>query len=130
MDSAEPKPAIVRLTGVYDANGSLAGELSYWVGARLGRRHCSLCDVTHGLFRAKSQWSDLASQLPVPFEAVHLDERDPDVAEASQGREPCVVASYEDGTAGIVVTAVELEACDSNPQALFGLLEQAAQQTE
>ena len=42
---------IVRLIGVYDANGTLSGELAYWIGARLGRRHCSLCDITHGSVR-------------------------------------------------------------------------------
>ncbi|GDX28913.1 hypothetical protein LBMAG13_13430 [Actinomycetes bacterium] len=29
-----------QLIGVYDADATLWGEISYWVGARLGVRHC------------------------------------------------------------------------------------------
>jgi hypothetical protein len=42
--------------GVYDADATLWGELSYWVGARLGVRHCALCEVTHGLVRRNAEW--------------------------------------------------------------------------
>ena len=56
---------IVKLTGVYDANGSLPGELAYWVGARLGVRHCALCEITHGLVRAKPEWHQARDELPV-----------------------------------------------------------------
>jgi hypothetical protein len=112
----------VRLTGVYDANGSLSGELSYWIGARLGRRHCALCDVTHGLLRAKPEWIQLADQLPVEFKAVHLDERDPAVKEASRNRVPCVVATFDDDTARVVIESDEIEACEGSPQRLFELL--------
>ncbi len=48
----DPVRHVVRLIGVYDADGTLRGELGYWVGARLGRRHCSLCDITHALRRS------------------------------------------------------------------------------
>ena len=39
--------AVRELIGVYDADATLWGEVSYWVGARLGQRHCSLCDIMH-----------------------------------------------------------------------------------
>lgn len=42
-------PTLQRLVGVYDADGTVLGELSYFVKARLGRAHCSLCDITHGV---------------------------------------------------------------------------------
>ena len=42
--------------GVYDADGTIVGEVSYWIGARLGRTHCSLCELTHGLFTVKREW--------------------------------------------------------------------------
>ena len=53
---AAPTQRIVRLVGVYDADSTLRGELSYWVGARLGRRHCSLCKITHGSVRQRPEW--------------------------------------------------------------------------
>ena len=34
------------LIGVYDADATIIGEISYWIGARLGIRHCSLWAFT------------------------------------------------------------------------------------
>jgi len=116
----------MRLTGVYDANGSLSGELAYWVGARLGRRHCALCDITHGLIRARPEWLRLQSQLPVEFTAVHLNEREPVVADVSHDRAPCVVAVFDDGSAEVVIDRDGLEACGGNPENFFQLLLKAS----
>jgi hypothetical protein len=126
MDPPDSSRSIMRLTGVYDANGSLSGELAYWVGARLGRRHCALCDITHGLIRERPEWLRLQGQLPVEFTAVHLDEREPVVADASHGRAPCVVAVVDDGSAEVVIYRDELEACGGDPQSLFELLSQVS----
>ena len=49
-------PPIVRLTGVYNAKGSLLGEVRYAVGRRLGRSHCALCEITHGRVRETAAW--------------------------------------------------------------------------
>ena len=48
---------------MYDADHTLIGEVSYWVGARLGRRHCALCDITHGLFTPKRDWTECRASL-------------------------------------------------------------------
>ena len=48
VPDATPTDRLARLVGVYDADGTPWGEVAYWVGARLGRRHCSLCEITHG----------------------------------------------------------------------------------
>jgi hypothetical protein len=117
-----PEVEITRLTGVYDADGTLSGELTYWIGARFGRRHCALCDITHGLVRPKAEWTRLADELPVEFTAVHLDERDPVVERASRGRVPCVVAEFDDGSAEVLIGSEELEACGGEPERFFDLL--------
>jgi hypothetical protein len=114
---------VTSLVGVYDADGSLRGEISYWIGARFGRRHCALCDVTHGTFREKPEWAAVCEGLDVPFDAVHLDERDPLIAEASRGHEPCVVAVRADGSGEVAVTREELERCEGDPARLAELLE-------
>ena len=124
--SGEPRSSIVAFTGVYDADGTLAGELRYWVGAHVtGTAHCALCEITHGTFREKSRWRERAAGLPAPFEAVHLDERSPEVRAASEGHEPCVVALRADGSAEVVLDAGELEAMDGNPEALARALTDA-----
>ena len=88
---------VTRLTGVYHADGSILGELKYVAGTLVGRAHCPLCDITHGRVREKARWRAERERLPVPFTAVHLDERSPAEAAASDGRTPCVLAHTDAG---------------------------------
>jgi hypothetical protein len=113
--------SIRRFVGVYHASGTVIGELSYWIGARLGRAHCSLCDITHGRVREKAEWRACRDQLPVPFETVHLDERWPELEAVTEGRTPCVVADTDDGLA-IVLGPDELASFDGSPHALSAAL--------
>ena len=122
--NAQPPAEVLSLTGVYHADGSLLGELRYVIGARLGRAHCSLCDITHGALREKQQWRDERDRLELAFNVVHLDERSPAESDASDGLTPCVLAHT---TAGVQVLlgAVELEACDGDPALLREAIEHA-----
>lgn len=113
---------LVRLIGIYDANGSLPGEIAYWVGARLGTRHCALCEITHGVFREKSEWRECRAGLAVPFESLHLDEIPPEMAAVVAGSTPCVVAERADGSFEIVIDREQLEACDGRPERLAALV--------
>ena len=115
---------VLRLTGVYDAAGSLVGELSYLAGRTFGRRHCALCDITHGRVREKPAWRAERRRLPVPFTAVHLDERAADERAASEGQEPCVLA-HTAGGVYVLVSRDELERCAGDPQLLVDALERA-----
>ena len=90
-------PQIIRLHGVYDADGTMRGEVAYWIGARLGRRHCSLCDITHGAVREKSEWQECRIGLPVPFDMHHRDDQPDAVRAAVAGVVPVVVAETEVG---------------------------------
>ena len=110
---------VASLVGIYDADGTLAGEVRYWVGAHLtGTAHCALCDITHGLFREKEKWREAARGLPVPFEAVHLDERSPAIQKASEGRTPCVLAVRTDGSIDLLLGPEALEAMGGEPSRL------------
>jgi hypothetical protein len=113
--------AVRELIGVYDADARLWGEVSYWVGARLGQRHCSLCDITHGLFTPKPQWRDCAAALPVPFATYHRNDQPDDVRACIGDRLPAVVARTDDGVR-MFVDSDELETCHGDPRALFELL--------
>jgi hypothetical protein len=63
-------PDTVReLIGVYAADGTPLGEARYWIGARLGRTHCALCEITHGLFTERADWRRCRDQLEVGFRA-------------------------------------------------------------
>lgn len=112
------------LVGVYDADGTLRGELTYWVGARLGRTHCSLCDITHGTFREKGEWQTCRAGLPVPFATFHRNDQ-PDAVRAALGnRAPAVVAETDDGIVPLL-DGTELDACGGSPEALVGAIEDA-----
>ncbi len=121
-------PSPVReLVGVYAADGTVWGELSYWVGARLGRAHCALCDITHGTFREKDEWRACRADLPIPFQAVHRDDMPDDVASAV-GELPAVVGRTDDGVI-LVLGPAALAACDGAPRALVDAIESALART-
>jgi hypothetical protein len=115
---------IRRLVGVYDADGTLRGEVAYWIGARLGRRHCALCDITHGSAREKAEWAQCRMGLPVPFDTYHRNDQPEAVRDALGGMLPAVAA---DTDAGIVVLLgrAELDACGGRPETLVVAIEDA-----
>lgn len=116
---------IVRLIGVYDADGTLRGELAYFIGARLGRAHCSLCDITHGLVRAKPQWQRGRDALPVPFDTFHRDDQPEAVRVATGDAAPVVVAETGAGIVPLLDDAA-LVACDGSVDALLDAVRAAA----
>lgn len=113
-----------RLIGVYNAEGSLRGELAYVVGSRFGRAHCALCDITHGALRQRASWKDCRTSLPVPFDTYHLDDQPAPVRVAIAGHAPAVVAETELGLT-VLLGPDQLERCESSPAALRAALEQA-----
>ena len=121
MDS----PGVRRVVGVYDADHTLLGEAAYWVGARLGRRHCALCDITHGLFTAKREWTECRNQLPYTFDTYHRDDQPGTVRAALLGRAPAVAAELGDGSVVPLLDAAELESCEGDVQRLIAAVEAA-----
>lgn len=115
---------IVRLIGVYDAQGTLRGEAAYWIGARLGRRHCSLCEVTHGLFTEKNEWRSCRDGLPVPFDTYHRDDQPPEIRVISENRAPVVVAETTTGHV-VLLDGQRIEEADGDPHQLVELIEKA-----
>lgn len=134
MDSpgAAPIQRIVRLVGVYDAHSTLRGELAYWVGARLGRRHCSLCEITHGSVRQRPEWKACRAGLPVPFDTFHRNDQPATARAAANGLAPVVVAETE-GAGGtdhrLLLSPAELDACAGSIERLVAALEHAATST-
>lgn len=101
------------LIGVYDADGSLSGELRYWFGARMGRAHCSLCEITHGLFREKREWRDCKESLNAEFLTFHRDDAPADVLELCGHELPAVVVR-SGSQLSIVLGAEDLEAINGD----------------
>ena len=114
-----------QLVGVYHASGTPWGEVSYWLKARFGGAHCSLCDITHGSVREKPEWRRCRERLTVPLDTVHLDERDDDLRAFTDGRTPCVVARTDGGLV-LLVDDAGLQACDGSPECLVDTIVQNA----
>ena len=104
---------ITELIGVYDADSTLLGEVSYWVGARFGITHCSLCELTHGLFTKKSEWKQCAESLTVPFHLFHRDDAPHDVLTALTGEFPAVLQRTTEGVS-VILTKDELKRFDGH----------------
>jgi hypothetical protein len=131
MTSAPASSRIVRLVGVYDADSTFRGELSYWVGARLGRRHCSLCDITHGSVRKRPEWTACQLGLPIPFDTFHRDDQPQEIRDAAGGQAPVVVATiHSTGNSYahiVLLTPTDLDACDGSIERLMDAIERAAE---
>jgi hypothetical protein len=87
---------IERLTFVYDADGTLAGEVKYWVGTLFGAAHCSLCDLTHSRWGRRSDFLDCAERIGLPIEYRHRNDVEPEIARLVPAW-PAVVGHAEDG---------------------------------
>ena len=117
---------IVRLVGVYDANGTIRGELAYWFGARLGRAHCSLCGITHGLVRERQEWKACRAGLPVPFQTYHRDDQPAEVRAALGNAAPAVVAETTDGFT-LLLGPADLDSCGGSIERLTSAIESAVE---
>jgi hypothetical protein len=103
----------VTLIGVYDADGTTSGEIRYWFSARFGRAHCSLCEITHGVFREKPGWRSARDALAIEFTTLHRNEAPADVIAAASGEFPVVVARTPSETT-VVLNAKDLESLDGD----------------
>jgi hypothetical protein len=120
-----PTERLARLVGVYDADSTVWGEVSYWVGARFGRRHCSLCEITHGAIRQRPEWIACQDRLPAEFATYHRNDQPDEVRDAAGGQAPVVVAETDTGRHVVVLTPTELDACDGSIDRLTSAIEQS-----
>jgi hypothetical protein len=126
LDQAAAHPVgtsvtIIRLVGVYRADGGLRGELRYLAGHYLRGQSCSLCDITHSPFRRKATWDAAAAALGIPIDLVHLNEMEPDLAAFVGDRAACVVAQTPQGWA-MVLGDEELSAVHGDVDSFFTAL--------
>lgn len=116
---------ITSLVGVYAADGTLTGEIAYWVGARLGLTSCSLCKITHGWVREKADWKQCRAALPVPFEMFHRNDQPGWVRTVAADVTPIVVAATTEGPV-VLLTPGQINSCNSHVDELADALAAAA----
>ena len=116
-----------KLIGVYKADGGLVGEVSYFLGHLVGVRECSLCDITHSPIMKKKAFKEFESRLKasrgIEMRLVHMNERSESELAASNGREPCVLLQYEDGSISMFLDYEELKAAGGKVTSFEKLVE-------
>jgi len=112
-----------RLVGIYNADGSLRGELQYVLGRARGTAHCALCETTHGKIRRRRDFDRACAALDAPLELRHRDELDPEYTAVVQGRLPCIL--IVDTQTEILLGPEELEDCAGDPVRLIELINHA-----
>jgi len=98
---------------VYNAEGSLLGEIRYVVGKLSGTRSCALCDISHVLTAEKDSFTAFKESFPVPFFNRHLDELEPEQLQLAKEHAPCVLGLADDGWQ-IAVPSAHLEQCNKS----------------
>lgn len=111
MPDNDPNPdaGITRYTGIYNADGGVAGEIRYVFGHLFGTAECALCDITHSPLRRKPEWDRMVARLSVPVVALHRNELDEPLEAAVRDVPlPVVVAHHPDGSISVALTAAQL----------------------
>lgn len=114
------------LIGIYNADGGIAGELTYFFGHLVGLRSCSLCDISHSPIMKKPSFKALERHLlaehGVNVRMIHLNERNERERAASEGREPCILLEYPDESISMFIDSRDLEALSGNVGSLKKLI--------
>ncbi len=126
---------ITKLIVVYDADGTIFGEISYILGHALGLRECSACDITHSLSQIgqgtggeKPAWSELKKKLSVPVVQLHrndLIKLDPMIWGELINQVPAVFAERADQSVQVLIDKSSLEACEGSVDSLQVLIQRA-----
>ena len=91
------KNNIITIYCVYNAEGSIIGELKYLILKYFYGFKCSMCEITHTNFSEKEEWKNKISQSSYSIKSVHLDEQPEDLYQFSNGKAPCVVGKNKKG---------------------------------
>lgn len=122
-----PKAPITRLIGVYDAEGTLRGEISYLLRRMVTGQHCALCDITHGSLGMRSTWerckADFTARRGIALHLAHLDDAPRSVMDHANFQAPAVFLERLDGAVELLMTAADLARCGNSPEKFFEYLE-------
>ncbi len=82
----------VKIYCIYNAEGSIIGEIKYLFNKYIKNIKCSMCDITHNSFSEKVEWEKKCRDFPFKIECLHLDELPNDIKNLVKNNTPCVVA--------------------------------------
>lgn len=112
---------IDEIIGIYDADGTIRGELIYVLKKYLKGFHCSLCDITHSKVSKKLSYTQQEEIFEIPIRMLHRNELLNEMNSFLTQALPMVVArsgsNYE-----ILFAKEELETFDGNDSLFFSTL--------
>ena len=103
---------------IYNAEGSIFGELKYLYKKYTENIKCSMCDITHNTLSEKKEWKKRCMVSFLKIECLHLDELPKDIENLVEGNTPCVVAKTS-STNEIIIEDKELIAMKGNVDSFF-----------
>ena len=80
---------------IYNAKGSLFGEIKYLKDKYLHGVKCSMCEITHNAFTPKAYWKERLKSFQFNIHTLHLDEQNKNLKDFTKDLLPCVVGENE-----------------------------------
>lgn len=105
-----------KIYGIYDVHSGVIGEFVYILAQLIGRKHCALCNITHGTLFKKNDWHALTKRLNVRIELLHLNDQHERMRNFTEGKTPCIVQENQ-GNYQILLDKVQLQACKGSVSA-------------
>ena len=112
----------IELICVYDADGSLLGELNYLWKKVFHSFTCSMCDITHNLITTKKKWKTAVQNCRYNISTYHLNDQPTLIKKTTQNNTPCVV-KVEGSSSSILISNDELKTIDGNVDSFFSLID-------
>ena len=106
---------------IYNAEGSIFGEIKYLYNKYIKDMRCSMCDITHNSFREKSEWGEKCREFTFKIECLHLDELPSDIKNIVKDNAPCVVAQTK-SVNEIIIKNKELTSMNGDVNSFFNHL--------
>lgn len=105
---------------IYNASGTLSGELNYLYGKYFLDEHCELCDITHSTVSAKPEWKEWIGALKCENYVLHKNEAKAKNIDFTQFVLPVVLLDRGNGLEELV-SKNEMSECGKGVEA-FGVL--------
>lgn len=112
---------MAHFVGIYNADGTLLGEVAYVARKLLGRGGCALCDITHGWTGRRRDFDTTCGAVGIEWTLLHRDEATADQL-ATAGPLPAVIRQIDNDSWQLVLGPSELDSCDGDPAALVARL--------
>ena len=111
----------VKIYCIYNAEGSIFGEIRYLYNKYIKDIKCSMCDITHNSFSEKSEWGKKCIEFPFKIECLHLDELPIEIKDIVKDNAPCVVTQKR-SVNEIIINNKELTSMNGDVDSFFNHL--------